>query len=223
VVSRCFLAGDILCPGCWNPVACLRFLPPSFRAGLSQRCAHHKGCRNSTFTILPFIISNNYHIYGRTHTSEHTRAHTPKPRYIHTHTQKPTNKKKCSHVQKNTRLCFNGNNEVSMPLLEESRPKISPMRKPTQPCKAARKITLNPQPRAVQFSKRRQSGKRPVGDRADLVAAQPPAPASNRVSSSHRSPKITHTAQTPKPRKPPSRISPICPLPIRLPLVFVHA
>ncbi len=77
-------------------------------------------------------------------------------------------------------------------------------------------ITQTLQPRVVQISKRRQSGKRPVADHADLVVVQIPAPASNRVSKrrqSHRSPKITLTAQTPGP---PSLISPIYPLPIRI-------
>jgi hypothetical protein len=89
--------------------------------------------------------------------------------------------------------------------------------------KAARKITLNPQPCAVQSRKRRKSGKRPVGDHGDLVVVQVPATANHRVrkcSHSHRSPKITPTAQTPTP---PSHISPISPLPIRLPLLFVPA
>jgi hypothetical protein len=85
------------------------------------------------------------------------------------------------------------------------------------------KQNLTPQPRAVQFSKPRQSGKGPAGDRADPVAAQLPAPANHHVSKhshSNRSPKITNTAQTPKP---PSHIRPIYPLPIRLPLLFVPA
>jgi hypothetical protein len=59
-----------------------------------------------------------------------------------------------------------------------------------------------PQPRIVQLSKRRQSGKGPVGDGADLVAVQPPAPANHGMSKrsrAHRSPKITHTPQIPKP------------------------
>jgi hypothetical protein len=40
----------------------------------------------------------------------------------------------------------------------------------------------SPQPRAVQHSKRRQSGKSPAGDGADLVTPQLPAPANHRVS-----------------------------------------
>jgi hypothetical protein len=72
VISRCFLAGEIIC---WNPAACLGFLLPPIKPGLSQRCAHHKGCRNGIFTSLPFMISNNHHTHGRTHTCEHTQTH----------------------------------------------------------------------------------------------------------------------------------------------------
>jgi hypothetical protein len=110
-----------------------------------------------------------------------------------------------------------------MPLLEESRPRLSPGTKAPasmQPSSSENpKITTKnpPKPRAVQLSKRRQSGKGPVGDGADLVVAQIPAPANHRVSKrshSHRSPKITHTAKIPNLS---SHISPISPLPIRHP------
>jgi hypothetical protein len=134
-------------------------------------------------------------------------------------------------VQRKTRVCLKGKPEVSMPCLCNRKqastkpggkgPHLHKNTKQREP-----NVALTPQPRAVQFSKRRQSGKRPVGNGADLVDLhlQGPAPANHRVrkrSHSHRSrPKITHTAQTPGP---PSLISPIPPLLIRLPLLFVPA
>jgi hypothetical protein len=73
------------------------------------------------------------------------------------------------------------------------------------------KITQTPQPRAVQSSKRRQSSKCPVGDRADLVAGQGPAPENHRVSKrSQRSP-TPHRHPNPGNRRHTSVPSPLCP------------
>jgi hypothetical protein len=172
----------------------------------------------------PFMIPNTELPHKRTHTHTNT----------HTQTQKDTHKRKNEAMSREHAIMyeiskglFKRNNEVNMPLLEESRPQLSPAKKvpasmqpPSSDCQRKPKT---PQHRAVQLSKRRQSGKRPVGDRADLVVVELPEPANHRVSKhshSNRSPKITHTAQTPKP---PSHIRPIYPLPIRLPLLFVAA
>jgi hypothetical protein len=113
-----------------------------------------------------------------------------------------------------------------MPLYKEAGLKSAQRKRPPNPCNHQAQSTKDnptPQPRAVQPSKCRQSGKRPAGDGADLVVVQAPATASHRVSKrshSHRSPKISLTAQT---TKPPSHISHIYPLPIRLPLLLCRS
>jgi hypothetical protein len=68
-----------------------------------------------------------------------------------------------------------------------------------------------PQPRAVQLTKRRQSGKRPVGDRADLVGVQGPAPANHRVSKRSQRSHTPHRHPNPGNRRHTSVPSPLCP------------
>ncbi len=79
---------------------------------------------------------------------------------------------------------------------------------------ASNKDHSNPQPRDVQDGERRQSGKCPVGDGADLVAVQLPAPDNHRVS------KRSHLHRSKAHRHPDRRYTPLhmSPLPIRLPL-----
>jgi hypothetical protein len=71
-----------------------------------------------------------------------------------------------------------GTGEDENAIVKRWRPELSP----SDPCKhqAANKENPSPQPRVIQILKRRQSGKSPVGDGADLVVFQGPASANHR-------------------------------------------
>jgi hypothetical protein len=84
------------------------------------------------------MISNNHHIHGCTHTHTHTNTlkHTHTQTQIYTHVLKKLTKKKMNEAMKREHaitekitVCLKGKNEMNMPLLEESRPQISPAKK----------------------------------------------------------------------------------------------
>jgi hypothetical protein len=103
------------------------------------RSSYHKVCRNGIFTILPFIISNNTHIQGRTHTYTHAHTHTNPD--IQTHVILNQHKRKNEAMSReHAIMCREKQEFFSKPkmrnklFLQESRPQISPGQMAPDPC-----------------------------------------------------------------------------------------
>jgi hypothetical protein len=71
---------------------------------------------------------------------------------------------------------------IEKAIANTSRPGVSPEPHQGIHSAASNRDNPSPQPRAVQQKKRRQSGKGPAGDGADLVPVQDPVPAKKHMS-----------------------------------------